>query len=64
MESCSNCKFFMAQGDLQGLCRRYPPVIQHYANGNVAVEFPPMLNAGWCGEFKQLETDECLVTHA
>jgi len=55
METCNECKFFLAQSDSQGLCRRFPPKIHHYENGPTVSEFPPMLNEGWCGEHIEKE---------
>lgn len=49
-ECCKKCKFFMADGDAQGMCRRYPATPIFMGQGVIAF-FPSMLNAGWCGEF-------------
>jgi len=49
-ECCKKCKFFMAESDDQGICRRNPPTPIAGMQGVIAF-FPSMLNVGWCGEF-------------
>lgn len=52
MENCQSCKFFLPQSEAQGLCRRNPPTPIPTEQGVISF-FPPMLNDGWCGEFKE-----------
>lgn len=59
MESCKGCKFFLPESDAHGLFRRFPAtVVVAFYNGPQMAVFPPMLNEGWCGEFKAKETDQ------
>lgn len=57
MENCKACKFFLAQDEAQGLCRRNPPTPIPTEQGVISF-FPPMLNDGWCGEFKNKEKQQ------
>lgn len=54
MNSCEACKFFLANDENQGLCRRFPPAAVATTEGTFAI-FPPMLNEGWCGEHIEKE---------
>lgn len=65
-ETCSTCAFYMASPKV---CRRYPPatlmlgVRQGIAtiSGNEPViqsVFPNMAPNGWCGEYKQMRSQE------
>lgn len=50
VDLCKTCKFFLAESNMGGLCRRNPPV--PVFNGEfIVVVFPAMTPAGWCGEF-------------
>jgi len=51
-DACSECKFFLPQHQEGGLCRRYPATPVCDQKGNFLSVFPPMMNMGWCGEFK------------
>ena len=55
MTTCATCKYFLAVTEADGLCRRFPPVPLVYPNGPTVSVFPPMLNEGYCGEFKEKE---------
>ena len=57
MQTCQSCKYYLAQTETQGLCRRYPPAMLPTQEGVVAF-FPPMLNEGWCGEHNEKETKQ------
>lgn len=52
MENCATCRFFMAQSDEHGLCRRNPPTPIKTEESIISF-FPTMLNDGWCGEHKE-----------
>lgn len=65
-ESCGSCVFYMASPKV---CRRYPPtpimigVRQGIAQvmGNepvIQATFPGMAPNGWCGEYKQVRSQE------
>jgi len=54
MNSCQACKFFLANDENQGICRRFPPAAVATPEGTFAI-FPPMLNEGWCGEHIEKE---------
>lgn len=55
MNFCMTCKFFLAQENDQGLCRRYPPsVFLQFDKSTVSI-FPTMLKAGYCGEYQGVE---------
>lgn len=57
MKTCATCRFFFPSDDASGICRRYPPAA--IVTPEVAFShFPPMLNGGWCGEFKPNEETE------
>ena len=58
MPTCQTCKFFLAKGKADGLCRRNPPTPLIYPHGASVSVFPPMLNEGWCGEHFEKENDE------
>lgn len=59
METCQSCKYFMPQSDEQGLCRRSPPTVLVYPDGQTVSVFPPMLaEEGWCGEFDKKELQQ------
>lgn len=57
VEACGACRYHLGTKNLpenvppQGVCRRYPAVVLFAPNGQLTAQFPPMLSAGWCGEF-------------
>jgi hypothetical protein len=51
-ESCSNCRFFDAGPKKpESRCKRNPPT-PILENGKIVSAFPPVLETGWCGEWK------------
>lgn len=50
---CSTCAHSLKQSDDQGLCRRNPPTVFLRPDDSTISLFPPMLNGGLCGEFKE-----------
>lgn len=50
-ECCNKCRFMLPTAPNEGVCRRYPATVVAAPTGGCMALFPPMLNAGWCGEF-------------
>ncbi len=57
---CETCRFYLAD---EKLCRRYPPQVIAWKNPKpknlndeiiIRSQFPVMMPAGWCGEWKEL----------
>jgi hypothetical protein len=60
-EECSNCKFWLVFTDVEGFCRRYPPVpfaeVSGSESGGTIKQdyFPETVSTEWCGEYKKAE---------
>jgi len=51
-ERCEICYYrFSTAGHSDGICRRYPPVIDFESKFTTSV-YPVIMNHFWCGEFK------------
>jgi len=51
-ERCEICYYRLpTAGFSDGICRRYPPVIDFNSNASTGV-YPTIINHFWCGEFR------------
>lgn len=62
MPSCTDCRFAEPVLDEDNgnpflQCRRYPPSMEETNDGELTVQFPSVLGADWCGEFRSKPGD-------
>jgi len=54
-ETCENCKYFVDDTKVTGLCRRHPPVRVETTPVDGAwkteAKFPAVPRSSWCGEW-------------
>lgn len=61
-EFCSTCRFFLAEGDEGGRCRRHAPQASIWTDTNYGdapiynstFEWPPVANGQWCGDHERV----------
>ena len=72
LKTCMTCKFYQANTETSGLCRRYPPTVFPSVNGTIQDEviytnldmvFPEVHQTCWCGEYERLTIDEEIISN-